>query len=108
MVINSIVFSDESKKQTKFPVLQQHFVGFFIKTLEDSFNNESATFMDFNIPQKGNTRFMYILPYSENEALFEYTLFSENLLPISEYETEIENYLREKTKIMEMRLRNME
>ena len=39
---------------------------------------------------------MYILPYSENEALFEYTLFSENLLPISEYETEIENYLREK------------
>lgn len=96
VVLNSIIFSDESKKQTKFPVLQQHFVGFFIKTSEDSFNDESATFMDFKIPQKGNTRFMYILPYSKNEALFEYTLFSENLLPISEYETEIENYLKEK------------
>lgn len=96
VLMNSIVFSDESKKQTKFPVLQQHFVGFFIKTSEDSFNDESATFMDFKIPQKGNTRFMYILPYSKNEALFEYTLFSENLLPISEYETEIENYLRDK------------
>jgi len=96
VVLNSIIFSDEYKKQTKFPVLQQHFVGFFIKTSEDSFNDESATFMDFKIPQKGNTRFMYILPYSKNEALFEYTLFSENLLPISEYEIEIEKYLKEK------------
>jgi len=96
VVLNSIIFSDEYKKQTKFPVLQQHFVGFFIKTSEDSFNDESATFMDFKIPQKGNTRFMYILPYSKNEALFEYTLFSEHLLPISEYEIEIEKYLKEK------------
>ena len=51
--------------------------------------------MDFKIPQKGNTRFMYILPFSKNEALFEYTLFSEKLLPISEYESEIETYLKE-------------
>ena len=95
-VINSILFSEEYKTQTKYPVLQQHFVGFFIKTEEDCFNDEMATFMDFNIAQKGNTRFMYVLPFSKNEALFEYTLFSEKLLPKSEYETEIALYLKEK------------
>ena len=95
VVLNSILFSNKYKLQTKYPVLQQHFVGFFIKTTEDSFNDDLATFMDFKIPQKGNTRFMYILPFSKNEALFEYTLFSEKLLPISEYEAEIETYLKE-------------
>lgn len=96
IVINSILFSDEYKKQTKYPVLQQHFVGFFIKTDKDSFDDEMATFMDFTIAQKGNTRFMYVLPFSKNQALFEYTLFSENLLPILEYEKEIELYLKQK------------
>ena len=95
VVLNSILFSNKYKLQTKYPVLQQHFVGFFIKTTEDSFNDDLATFMDFKIPQKGNTRFMYILPFSKNEALFEYTLFSEKLLPDSEYEAEIETYLKE-------------
>lgn len=95
-VINSILFSEEYKTQTKYPALQQHFVGFFIKTEEDCFNDEMVTFMDFTIAQKGNTRFMYVLPFSKNEALFEYTLFSEKLLPKSEYETAIEHYLKEK------------
>ncbi|WP_445749392.1 lycopene cyclase family protein [Polaribacter sp.] len=95
-VINSILFSDEYKTQTKYPLLQQHFVGFFIKTEEDCFLDEMATFMDFTIAQKGNTRFMYVLPFSKNEALFEYTLFSEKLLSKSEYETEIALYLKEK------------
>jgi lycopene beta-cyclase len=95
-VINSVLFSDEYKTQTQYPVLQQHFVGFFIKTESETFDDEKATFMDFKIPQKGNTRFMYVLPFSKKEALFEYTLFSEKLLPISEYEAEIETYLKEK------------
>lgn len=96
VVINSVLFTDDYKKQSKYPVLQQHFVGFFIKTEKETFNNEVATFMDFSIPQKGNTRFMYVLPYNKQEALFEYTLFSENLLELEEYENEIEIYLKDK------------
>ncbi len=95
-VLNSIVFSDAYQKQTKYPVLQQHFVGFFVKTKADYFDDTTATFMDFTVAQKENTRFMYILPYSKNEALFEYTLFSSNLLPYDEYKIEIEKYLEEK------------
>ena len=95
-ILNSILFSDAYKRQTKYPVLQQHFVGFFIKTKKDSFNDSAATFMDFTVDQKGNTRFMYILPFAKNEALFEYTLFSKDLLPYDEYKLAIEKYLEDR------------
>lgn len=95
-ILNSILFSDAYKTQTTFPVLQQHFVGFFIKTKVDFFDETAATFMDFTLEQKGNTRFMYILPYAKNEALFEYTLFSKDLLEYDEYKTEIEKYLADR------------
>jgi lycopene beta-cyclase len=76
--------------------LQQHFVGWFVKTKTDCFDDSVATFMDFNIPQNGNTRFMYVLPIDKNIALFEYTLFSKDLLERSEYEVAIKDYLKEK------------
>ncbi|MNS63793.1 Lycopene cyclase protein [compost metagenome] len=73
--------------------MQQHFIGWKIKTQEPVFNPEKATFMDFSVAQKRNTRFMYVLPFSETEALVEYTLFSKDLLPQKEYEDEIKKYL---------------
>ncbi|WP_309614372.1 lycopene cyclase family protein [Flavobacterium sp.] len=82
------------KNQNKYPLLQQHFIGWFIKSKEAVFNTDCATFMDFSVEQKGNTRFMYVLPTSETEALIEYTLFSKDLLSITEYETEIQNYIQ--------------
>jgi len=95
-VFNSIDFSLDYKKQLKYPVLNQHFVGWFIKTEKKYFDAKTATFMDFTVAQKGNTRFMYVLPFSETEALFEYTLFSADLLEVKEYENEIKKYLKEK------------
>ncbi|MFD1063554.1 lycopene cyclase family protein [Winogradskyella litorisediminis] len=80
-------------KQKKYPVLQQHFLGWFIKTKTNVFDDSAATFMDFSVPQNGNTRFMYVLPLSKNEALFEYTLFSKDVLKTEEYESAIKNYL---------------
>ncbi|RVT79836.1 lycopene cyclase [Flavobacterium sufflavum] len=93
-VFNSIFNKAAVTGQTKFPILQQHFIGWSIKTAEAIFNLEQATFMDFSVAQKGNTRFIYVLPISENEALIEYTLFSAELLEKEEYETEIENYIQ--------------
>ena len=92
-LFNSIYTKAFVQSQTKYPVLQQHFVGWFVKSEHEIFNPEQATFMDFSVEQKGNTRFMYVLPTSKNEALVEYTLFSENLLPKEEYEKEIQLYL---------------
>lgn len=96
IVINSILFDDNYKKQLKYPVLQQHFVGFFIKTEKDFFIDSAATFMDFTVSQKGNTRFMYVLPTNKKEALFEYTLFSKDLLAYDDYKLEIKKYLKNK------------
>jgi lycopene beta-cyclase len=93
---NSLNFNDDYKTQTKFPVLQQHFIGWFIKTETPQFDDSVATFMDFEIPQNGNTRFMYILPTTKTDALFEYTLFSEKLLEKAEYENAIIDYLKQK------------
>lgn len=93
-LFNSIYTKAFAERQNKYPVLQQHFVGWFVKTKEEVFNPEEVTFMDFSIEQKGNTRFMYVLPTSKTEALVEYTLFSEKLLPKEEYEKAIGLYLK--------------
>lgn len=92
-IFNSIYNPEVVIAQTKFPLIQQHFVGWFIKSKEAVFTPNCATFMDFSVEQKGNTRFMYVLPTSENEALLEYTLFSKNLLSKGEYEAEIQKYI---------------
>ena len=93
-VFNSILNLNLVKNQTKYPLLQQHFIGWFIKTNEPFFDKNSATFMDFSVEQRGNTRFMYVLPTSDTEALIEYTLFSKDLLDKKEYEDEIEIYIK--------------
>ncbi|NJM79608.1 MAG: lycopene cyclase [Flavobacterium sp.] len=92
-IFNSIFNPEIVKNQTKYPLLQQHFIGWFIKSKEKAFNPACATFMDFSIAQKGNTRFMYVLPTSTTEALLEYTLFSKDVLTKEEYEDEIVNYI---------------
>jgi lycopene beta-cyclase len=82
------------KQQQEYPVLQQHFKGWFVRTGKPVFDAGAATFMDFSVAQLGNTRFMYVLPFSEHEALVEYTLFSAELLPEEVYEEAIGAYLR--------------
>jgi lycopene beta-cyclase len=52
--------------------------------------------MDFDIPQEKETRFLYVLPLDSHTALVEYTLFSEHLLKLEEYEKGIESYLKTK------------
>ncbi|GLB52567.1 lycopene cyclase [Neptunitalea chrysea] len=91
-VFSSLLKSDEITKTTK-PLLWQHFKGWYIKTENKEFDSDAATFMDFSIPQEGNTCFMYVLPISATEALVEYTLFSDELLEDKAYDKALENYL---------------
>lgn len=94
-VFSSVIFSDLAALMRPYPVLKQHFIGWRVKTGTPVFDAQTPTFMDFSIPQRGNTRFMYTLPFAPDEALVEYTLFSEFLLPDAEYETAISDYLSE-------------
>lgn len=95
-IFNSIPFDKNYINNRKYPLIHQHFVGWFVQCKTEAFNENVATFMDFSVKQNENTRFMYVLPTSKNEALVEYTLFSSNLLSKKEYEQEIELYLKEK------------
>lgn len=92
-LLNSFFDVDPILNQKKYPYLKQHFIGWFIKTKTEIFDDSEVKFMDFTIEQNRNTRFMYVLPTSKTEALFEYTLFSEDVLEKSEYENAIKTYL---------------
>lgn len=92
-IFSSLFDYKMATKQKKYPVLQQHFVGWVIKTNTPVFDPDQVTYMDFSVPQKGNTRFMYVLPFSSNTALIEYTLFSENILEKKEYHEALKTYI---------------
>ena len=87
----SLQSSTPSNKQA--PFLWQHFKGRVVQFDTPVFNKSIAKLMDFNVPQQGATAFMYQLPLNEKEALVEYTIFSENVLAISEYDKVLDAYL---------------
>lgn len=88
---NSILFEKVCKSENLY--LDQHFKGWVIRTKEPVFNPDRATLMDFRIPHKGETRFVYVMPTSDNEALVEATLFSPDLLTPGEYDKMISDYI---------------
>jgi len=96
-LLNSVDFDQKYTRQEEYPVLLQHFTGWFVETKKNYFDDSVATFMDFTVDQKRNTRFMYVLPISPNKALFEYTLFSKEVLTKDEYEGELLKYLATKS-----------
>lgn len=88
--------------------LLQHFTGWFIKTDQPVFNSRIATLMDFRLDQKHGTTFMYVLPTHDNEALVEYTLFSEKTLEADEYESELRRYIRDDLQIEDYEITHTE
>ena len=94
-LFNSIYNPLAVEANKKYPLLLQHFTGWHIRTKAPVFNDALPTFMDFSIPQKGNTRFIYVLPTSSTEALIEYTLFSKDLLSAQEYDDAIKENIAE-------------
>ena len=75
------------------PFLWQHFKGRTVTFDQPVFDQKVARLMDFNVPQHGATAFMYLLPINEMQALVEYTLFSDQILAISEYDKVLNEYL---------------
>lgn len=73
--------------------LLQHFKGWVIRTQEARFRPDEATLMDFRPSQAHGTTFVYVMPFSEKEALVEYTLFSPSLLERSDYDEGLKHYI---------------
>jgi lycopene beta-cyclase len=81
--------------------LLQHFKGYFIKTQQDTFEENKIHFMDFRVPQNHGSTFVYVLPLNKQEALIEYTLFSEKVLNAGAYDEALKNYIKNVLKITE-------
>lgn len=92
LVFDSI-FQTESLLKAEANTILQHFKGWVVETEKPHFETNTATYMDFSVNQQGDCRFGYILPFSENNALVEYTLFNKQLLSDDEYDNALRDYL---------------
>ncbi len=75
--------------------LLQHFKGWTIETTKPVFDPESFTMMDFRIKYPDSTSFTYVLPFSQHQALVEFTFFSPRLLSDHEYDGYLNTYIKE-------------
>lgn len=91
-IFNSILF-EKPKLGKNDRWLLQHFMGWIIETDENSFDENTATIMDFRIEQKLGTAFCYVLPFNSKKALIEYTLFSSELLEQKQYNDGLQSYI---------------
>jgi lycopene beta-cyclase len=91
-VFNSILFDKPVLKSNQYWLLQ-HFKGWFIETQEPTFDPAVGTLMDFRTNQSEGATFFYVLPFSEKQALIEYTLFSPAVLDDLVYERHLKNYV---------------
>lgn len=73
--------------------LLQHFKGWVITAENPCFDPTQPRLMDFRVEQRGDCRFLYVLPFDERTAFVEYTIFNDRLLPDDEYETSLRQYI---------------
>ena len=89
-LFNSIYIPSREQKPL---TLLQHFKGWLIETDQPEFDRSKAIMMDFRVHQDHGTSFAYVLPFSETQALVEYTLFTRELLKPGKYDEELKEYI---------------
>jgi lycopene beta-cyclase len=97
----SALSTPSDRERQPYIWLLQHFKGWMIETPEDVFDPDIMTLMDYRIQQKGETRFVYVLPFTPRRALVEFTVFSPALCPLEEYDAELALYLKQFLNIRE-------
>lgn len=76
--------------------LKQHFLGWVVRFDQAVFSEELIDLMDFRMPQEDGVRFIYVLPYSDEEAMVEMTIFSKEVFKDrAEYESLLATYLED-------------
>ena len=73
--------------------LVQHFVGWEVTAPRPCFDPGVVEMMDFAVSQARGLHFMYMLPFSEREALVEATYISPAALGAAQYEADIRGWL---------------
>ena len=86
----STVFEGARRKATWVP---QKFVGLRLRSKKPVFDPGTCTLMDFELSQKRGLRFVYVLPFTRQEALVENVYLSDAKISTEEYREEIRDYL---------------
>lgn len=106
-VFNSLLFDKPVMGKNEYYLLQ-HFRGWVIDTPTAVFDPAQATMMDFRTSQHHGATFVYVMPFSENQALVEYTLFSRELLQDGEYVAGLKHYIEQRLGITDYTIREEE
>jgi lycopene beta-cyclase len=72
----------------------QSFYGWKLRWDRPVFDASAVRLMDFKLPQNKETQFVYVLPFSDREALVEVTRFSKNHISLHEAEKLRDGYLQ--------------
>lgn len=99
--------SDFKPSMAKY-FLWQHFYGYIIKTKEEVFDDTRFTIMDYSRSDHKLTNFFYILPFKNNEALVEFTEFSQTVYSESEYIAKLEDYIAKELRIGDYEIQKVE
>jgi len=84
---------DSRPPQVPQGCMLQHFIGFEVRAKTPIFDPKTVILMDFRVDQSQGMHFIYLLPFSETEALVESTLFSARTLEDDFYTGAINTYL---------------
>lgn len=78
----------------KSPTTWQHFLGWIIETEAPVFDTDKARMMDFSVDNTKDVQFVYVLPFKNNKALIECTIFSSIINEDAVYEATLADYIQ--------------
>lgn len=95
-IIASRVFDSRPPDSFLDGFLKQIFVGWRIKTSTGQFDPSQVILMDFTSGSSENFEFFYLLPFSETEALIEYTTYCRDIQSEASLLLKLKDYLNQK------------
>ncbi len=84
-----------SKNLSEKQNIWQSFVGYKVQMNGTPFDENACTLMDFKVDQQGATQFVYVLPFSNNEALIELTRFGKEIINQESAEKVLKKYINQ-------------
>lgn len=76
--------------------LHQSFYGYHVKVNSDVFQTHAFEMMNFHVDQGDYTQFIYVLPFSNNEALIELTRFGSEKIELTYAKDILHTFISEK------------
>lgn len=88
----SPVFEEAQRSAVWIP---QKFLGLRLRSRDPVFDPDVCTLMDFSVSQERGLRFVYVLPFTEREALVENVYLSDTEVSVGEHRIEVEKHLED-------------